>query len=81
MSLCRMAGVELTGKCLIPRHDASTMETNVPGVFVAGTAVGGTQDKYRLFIENCHIHVGRIVAALTGQPAPEETRSFEKPES
>ena len=42
------------------------METNVPGVYVAGTAVGGTQEKYTVFIENCHVHVERIVAALTG---------------
>ena len=34
--------------------------------FVAGTAIGGTQDKYRIFIENCHVHADRIVAALTG---------------
>lgn len=81
MALCRMAGVELVGDGQVPRYDQHTMETNVPGVFVAGTAVGGTQEKYRLFIENCHIHVDRIVAALTGRPAPAETRSFEKPES
>ena len=46
------------------------METNVPGVYVAGTAVAGTQDKYRVFIENCHVHVHRIVAALTGPRTP-----------
>ena len=32
--------------------------------------MGGTQDKYRVFIENCHVHVGRIVAALVGAAPP-----------
>jgi thioredoxin reductase (NADPH) len=42
------------------------METNVPGLFVAGTAAGGTQFRFKLFIENCHSHVVRIVRRLTG---------------
>ena len=49
------------------------METSVPGIYVAGTAVGGTQEKYTVFIENCHVHVDRIVAALTGAAAPNAT--------
>ena len=43
------------------------METNVPGLYVAGTAAGGTQLKFKLFIENCHAHVVRILRHLTGQ--------------
>jgi thioredoxin reductase (NADPH) len=70
MSLCRMAGVALVGETERPVYDEHTMETNVPGVYVAGTAVAGTQDKYRVFIENCHVHVERILAALTGAPEP-----------
>ena len=71
-TLLRMAGIELQGDCRTPAFDERTMETNVPGVFVAGTAVGGTQDKYRVFIENCHVHVSRIISALTGSaPLPE----------
>jgi thioredoxin reductase (NADPH) len=59
------------------------METNVTGVFVAGTAAAGTQTKYRLFIENCHEHVGKIALALTGQ-VPEKlgtipARQYEPP--
>lgn len=70
MSLFRLAGVELTGSTETPVFNEWTMETNVPGVYVAGTAVAGTQDKYRVFIENCHVHVDRIIAALTGAAAP-----------
>ena len=55
----------------MPLYDEQTMETNVPGLYVAGTVVGGTQEKYRVFIENCHVHVDRIVSALIGSaPAP-----------
>ena len=50
-------------------------------VFVAGTAVGGTQDKYLLFIENCHVHVERIVNALVGAAPPPAPAPLAQPES
>jgi thioredoxin reductase (NADPH) len=81
MSLARMAGIELRGDCQTPALDERTMETNVPGVFVAGTAVAGTQDRYRVFIENCHVHVDRIVAALSGAPAPATPQPLAAPET
>ncbi|MAE64288.1 MAG: pyridine nucleotide-disulfide oxidoreductase [Phycisphaeraceae bacterium] len=70
--LLKMAGVELKGENGAPAFDASTMETNVPGVYVAGTVAAGTQVRFRLFIENCHAHVGKIVKAVTGREAPFE---------
>ena len=37
---------------------------------------------FRLFIENAHIHVDRIVAAITGKPVKERiTRGFTLPET
>src|SRR5215208_5607125 len=60
MSLAKMAGVELVGENEIPVIDERTMETNVPGLFIAGTATGGTQARYRIFLENCHIHIDRF---------------------
>jgi thioredoxin reductase (NADPH) len=81
VSLLRLAGVELIGECQSPRYDAATMETNVPGLYVAGTATGGTQDKYSLFIENCHVHVERIIAAITGNAPPETPLPLERAES
>jgi thioredoxin reductase (NADPH) len=42
------------------------METNMPGLYVAGTAAAGSQKRYTLFIENCHDHVGKIVASICG---------------
>ena len=80
-TLLELAGVELRGECRAPVYNEMTMETNVPGVYVAGTVTGGTQDKYRVFIENCHIHVGRIVAALTGAAPPAAAQAYARPES
>ena len=65
-SLLSMAGVELTGESRAPALNVETMETNVAGLFVAGTAAAGTQFHFKLFIENCHSHVVRIIRALTG---------------
>lgn len=67
MQLFEMAGVALEGERRAPRHDPETMETDVPGLYVAGTAAAGTQSRYTLFIENSHAHVGRIVQHLTGR--------------
>jgi thioredoxin reductase (NADPH) len=80
-TLLKLAGVELRGSCGAPAFDERTMETNVPGVYVAGTAVGGTQEKYSVFIENCHVHVERIVAALTGTAPPASPAPLAQPES
>lgn len=70
MRLFRMAGARLQSPSEAPEIDEQTMETSAPGLYAAGTAVAGTQQSYKLFIENCHIHVDRIVAALTGAPPP-----------
>ena len=69
-SLFEMAGVELAGENRAPVVDDATMMTSVPGLYVAGTAAAGTQEKFRLFIENCHRHVARIVESITGSPPP-----------
>lgn len=73
MSLFNSVGVELYGERRVPNYSEETMETNVPGLYVAGTAIAGTQKRYEVFIENCHAHVVRIVTAITGKP-PEGVR-------
>ena len=65
--LFKRLGVELGGDGGAPVFDEATMRTSVPGLYVAGTAVGGTQGKYRVFLENCHVHVTRIADALLGR--------------
>ena len=82
MGLARMAGVELSSDLEVPTINMETMETNVPGVYLAGTAIAGTHDQFRLFIENCHVHGERIVAALLGRkPQHIEQSEYLRPES
>jgi thioredoxin reductase (NADPH) len=69
-TLFRMLGVELRGESQHPVYDPDTMQTNVPGVFIAGTAVAGTPPtKVSVIVETCHVHVPRIVAAIQGRRA------------
>lgn len=71
-TLFRQAGVTLEGEEQRPQFDSRTMETNVPGLYVAGTATAGTQlGGVKEFIETSHVHVARILAALRGLPPPE----------
>ena len=65
-ALLEQAGVDLRGEMRTPVFDPASMETNVPGLYVAGTATAGIQSRYTVFIENAHQHVGRIVQAITG---------------
>lgn len=65
-TLFEQLGVELLGRERKPRHDPATMETNVPGVYVAGTAIAGTQRRTTVFIETAHAHAERIATALQG---------------
>jgi thioredoxin reductase (NADPH) len=51
----------------VPQFDAETMETSVPGLYVAGTAASGEQARHRLFIETSHHHVTKIVKAISGR--------------
>ncbi len=65
-SLFRNSGINLIGETQRPEFNPETMMSNVPGIYVAGTAVAGTQSsRYRVFVENCHVHVEKIMAALT----------------
>ena len=66
MSLFEQTGVRLTGVEKAPVFDPETMETNVPGLFVAGTAAGGTQERFTYFISTSHDHVAKIAKAITG---------------
>lgn len=85
-TLLEQAGVELVGENCGPKLDTDTMMTNVPGLYVAGTAAAGTQKKFSLFIENCHPHVTKIVRSITGQEPPpglvnDAAKTYELPES
>lgn len=70
----------------VPAHDPATMETNVPGAYVAGVIAAGF-DANKIFIENGREHGARIAAAVyrasgsagastpTGGPSPSPSRN------
>ena len=68
-SLLRCAGIKLEGEENTPRCDPQTMQTNVAGIYIAGTAVGGNQREFTEFITTGHVHSERILRALTGSGA------------
>lgn len=65
-SLLRELGVEVQEETGVPNHDPETMETNVPGVFIAGVLAAGN-DANKVFIENGRAHGGQILRALEGR--------------
>src|SRR5467141_1358370 len=67
LSLLRMAGVTVDERTGVPQHDPATMQTNVPGVFIAGVLASGL-DANRIFIENGRAHGGLICGYLKAQP-------------
>lgn len=69
-SLFESAGVTLVGENRAPQHDPATMMTDVPNLYVAGTAAAGTQNAFKLYIENSHPHVTKIITSITGSPPP-----------
>lgn len=73
VELLRGTGVPIDPATGIPTHDPHTLETSVPGVFLAGVVVAG-YDANKVFIENGRYHGDRIVARLLGQRAPAEPK-------
>ena len=57
----------------IPEHDSATLETSVPGLFIAGVVVAGF-DANKVFIENGRFHGDKIVARILGKTAPSEPK-------
>ena len=64
----RRCGVEVDPETLIPVHDPETCESNVPGLYVAGTLQAGRWTD-RIFIENSRDHGPKIVAHLKSRLA------------
>lgn len=70
VDLLRAVGVPIDAATGIPSHDPATLETSVPGVFIAGVVIAG-YDANKVFIENGRYHGDRIVARLQGASAPD----------
>ncbi len=61
--LLKELGVEVDPATGIPAHDTVTMETHVPGVFIAGVLAAGNNAN-KIFIENGRAHGSQIIRAL-----------------
>jgi thioredoxin reductase (NADPH) len=57
------AGVKVDPETLAPAHDPRTLETNVPGFYLAGSVVSG-KNTGRIFIENGRFHGEAIVGSI-----------------
>src|SRR6266700_2247374 len=67
LSLLRAIGVDVDETTGVPRHDRETMQTNVPGVYIAGVLASGL-DANKIFIENGREHGGRVCDHIKSKP-------------
>lgn len=59
------SGITLSadGKC-VPEYNPKTMETNVPGLYLAGVVCGGLETQ-KWYIENSRVHADMIIDHIT----------------
>lgn len=59
----RSVGIDLNSDQLAPVHSPDTYETNIAGLFVAGSVVAGKNNN-QIFIENGRLHGKKIIASI-----------------
>ncbi|MGH9714990.1 MAG: YpdA family putative bacillithiol disulfide reductase [Candidatus Acidiferrales bacterium] len=64
-------GIKLDPKSRKPEINPETLESNVPGIYLAGVIVGGRHTG-EIFIENGRFHGRQIIAAIAGKGALKE---------
>lgn len=65
-------GIQLEGEMLIPKINPETYESNLPGIYLAGSVIGG-EETAKVFIENGKLHAQPIMQDIlrkTGKPQP-----------
>jgi thioredoxin reductase (NADPH) len=65
----RGQGIALNPETMKPECNPQTLESNVPGIYLAGVIIGGRQTG-EIFIENGRFHGKQIIAAIAGQKDP-----------
>jgi thioredoxin reductase (NADPH) len=70
----RSIGIELSPEQLRPVCDPETLESNIPGIYVAGVIVAGSRTS-EIFIENGRFH-GKLIAAHLSQKLRGENQNF-----
>ena len=73
LTLLRALEVPIDEATGVPTHDPATLETAIPGVYVAGVVVAG-YDANKVFIENGRYHGEKIVARILGRSPPPDPR-------
>jgi len=71
-------GIELDPISMRPKVNPDSLETNAPGIHLAGVVVGG-RNTSDIFIENGRFHGKEIVAALTGKGRINESAPVSPP--
>lgn len=60
----KASGIQISDNELCtPTYNPETMETNVPGLYLAGVVCGG-METHKWFIENSRVHAGMIVSNI-----------------
>ncbi len=63
VALLKRFGIEVEDGTLIPKHNPDTFETNVPGLFIAGSVACGCETG-TIFIENGRLHAYTIMGVI-----------------
>ncbi len=71
-------GIRLDPETRRPEANPDSLETNVPGIYVAGVVVGGLKTS-DIFIENGRFHGRQIISAMTGKGKLPETAPVAPP--
>lgn len=66
----RRVGVQLNGEMLIPEINPETYESNVPGIYMGGSVIGG-EETAKVFIENGKLHAIPIIADIKAKLSQE----------
>jgi thioredoxin reductase (NADPH) len=70
-SFLESLGIRLDPESRKPECNPQTLESNVPGIYLAGVLLGGKHTG-EIFIENGRFHGRQIVAAVAGKAGPSE---------
>ena len=68
-SFLEKMGVRFDGPDRLPACDPETLESNVPGIYLAGVIVAGSRTN-EIFIENGRFHGRQIARAVSAKLVP-----------
>jgi thioredoxin reductase (NADPH) len=75
-ALLSQSGVKVDPDTLVPTVDPKTLESNVPGLYLAGSSIAGRNNN-QVFVENGRAHGALIVASILAKRAWDEGRKGE----